>query len=131
MTVITSDPDCANYVFYGPPGQSSVSTSSVTTVNTSTGKPYGSNPATTYYCPNFLQGQREYKGTIPKSSKGMEMNFQRDSPTSYLYDYETEVTLCNSNGILDSVPFAIDEHYWRSTWYSDTDSANFPQISRL
>ncbi len=110
ITVVTTDPDCATYVIQGPHGQTSPVTSAA---------PYATNPQTTYYCPNLTSGQRHYTGTIPKTAKGFEPKF-RDQ--NFTYDYETEVTLCNSNGYLDSVPFAIDEHKFTSTWYSDTAS---------
>ena len=110
VTVITTDPDCATYTIQGPHGQSGP---------VLTAAPSATNPHTTYYCPNLLQGQRHYIGTIPKAFKGFEPKL-RDQ--NYAYDYETEVTLCNGNGYLDSVPFAIDEHGFTSTWYSDTAS---------
>lgn len=108
VTVITTDPDCATYVIRGPHQQSGPVT---------TAGPAATNPLTTYYCANLLQGQRHYTGTISKVFKGFEPKL-RDQ--NFAYDYETEVTLCNGNGYLDSVPFAIDEHGHTSTWYSDT-----------
>ena len=108
VTVITTDPDCASYVIRGPHGQSSP---------VLTAAPYATNPQTTYYCSNLLEGTRHYTGTIPKAFKGFEPKL-RDQ--NFAYDYETEVTLCNATGYLDSVPFSIDEHGHTSTWYSDT-----------
>ncbi len=111
VTVVTTDPDCATYVFTPPSGQTGPSTSATSH--------YATNPNTTYYCPNLLKGTRHYTGTntITSGHKGIEQKFRAPG---YTYDYETEVTLANGSGYLDSVPFALAERYYGTTWYSDT-----------
>ena len=114
MTVITTDPNCARYSFVSPTGQ----TSPTKTAWTSFVNPYAINPSATYYCPNFIKGTNHWTGanTIPPYHRGIEQKFRNP----YTYDYETEVSLINSYGYLDSVPYALAEHYYGTTWYSDT-----------
>ena len=114
MTVVTTDPNWAKYIFASPTGQ----TSPTKTAWTNFVNPYATNGAVTYYCPNFIKGNNHYTGanTIPPYHRGIEQKF-RDP---YTYDYETEVSLINSNGYLDSAPYALAEHYYGTTWYSDT-----------
>ena len=113
MTVITTDPDCATYIFTSPHGQQGATSSAIPPNVT----PYASNPNNTYYCPDLLNGQRTFSGSIPQGFHGLQPSFRG---SGYTYDYETEVTLCNGYGYLDSVPFAIDERQHYATWYSDT-----------